>query len=241
MTLGDVLIGGADGCRAGWLLVWTTPGHKDIKFQLAPSFAEILKIVTPGSVLAVDMPVGLLEVACCGGRECDRLARGLLQKRRSSVFSPPIRNALRCSTYAEACHQNKSSCIDAIGISVQAYALRRKLLEIDEAVTPQMQDFVFEAHPELSFYELNERRPMPHAKKSSHGLSERRLLLSGAGFAEAASQIGNKYRRNEVSWDDILDACICCWTAKRIFEHLAIRIPEMPQVDNLGKRMEIWR
>src|SRR5690349_16766747 len=99
MTFGDILIGGADACRGGWLLVWTRPDHNNISFQLFPSFTEIIAFVTSGSVLAVDMPVGLLEIASYGGRECDRLARALLQKRRSSVFSPPVRNALRCSSY----------------------------------------------------------------------------------------------------------------------------------------------
>ncbi len=44
-----------------------------------------------------------------------------------------------------------------------------------------------------------------------------------------------------VAEDDILDACVACWTAARIFEGQGIRIPADPPYDGRGLRMEMWR
>jgi len=44
-----------------------------------------------------------------------------------------------------------------------------------------------------------------------------------------------------VARDDILDACVCCWSAERIRKKKAIRVPEERLVDSCGLRMEIWR
>ena len=40
--------------------------------------------------------------------------------------------------------------------------------------------------------------------------------------------------------DDILDACAVAWTASRVVEHKAIRLPNDPPLDGRGVRMEIW-
>ena len=39
---------------------------------------------------------------------------------------------------------------------------------------------------------------------------------------------------------DILDAHAACWTAQRIAEGQAARIPKHPAVDGNGLRMEMW-
>jgi predicted RNase H-like nuclease len=43
-------------------------------------------------IVAIDVPIGLLDSYDKGGRLCDREARKLLGSRRNSVFSAPIRS-----------------------------------------------------------------------------------------------------------------------------------------------------
>ena len=211
--------------------------------RLIDRFQEVLELPAKPEVVGVDIPVGLLERAVKGGRRCDREARPILgQPRARSVFSPPVRNALRCTDYASANKSNRESSLDRVGISIQSLELRQKLLEMDGLVTPELQEIVKEVHPELSFYELNDRHPMKHGKKdrTGEGLAERRALLRNAGFDGIVSKpLG--YPRTQVGEDDILDACAACWTAARILRGNAIRIPQGPPRDKCGLLMEIWR
>ena len=39
--------------------------------------------------------------------------------------------------------------------------------------------------------------------------------------------------------DEVLDAAAACWTAQRVADGLAERLPETPELDRRGRRMEI--
>lgn len=80
-------------------------------------------------------------------------------------------------------------------ISQQAFGISPKLREVDDAMTPQLQTRVFEVHPKLGFYELNERCALADKKKSPTGFRARRDLLSGAGFGDVISDIVVSYMR----------------------------------------------
>lgn len=234
-------VAGVDGCHAGWLVVLRQTGTLRFSHLLVEHFAEVLALPEKPAVVAVDMPIGLLDAAVAGGRECDRKARELLGERGCCVFSPPVRAALRCATYDLACRANMSSSSSCIGVSRQAFGILPKLREVDECMTPALQRRVFEVHPELSFYELNERCAMTDRKKSAAGFGARRDLLLDVGFGEVISEIEASYRRKDVARDDILDACVCCWTAERILNGTGVRVPEEAPVDSHELRMEIWR
>ncbi|HEU5402816.1 MAG TPA: DUF429 domain-containing protein [Terriglobales bacterium] len=232
---------GVDGCRAGWILVMGRPGTRDFCHALLKSFGDVIAFAESAAVLAVDMPIGLHEAAEVGGRECDRVAREFLGERGCCVFSPPVRAALRCATYDLARAENSKSSPARIGLSRQAFGLFPKLLDVDECMSPQLQDRVFEVHPELSFYEMNGQRAMTERKKSSSGFSQRRSLLERAGFGNVIEVMLRGYPRKDVGRDDVVDACVACWTAERIRKENAIRVPEVRLVDARGLRMEIWR
>jgi predicted RNase H-like nuclease len=115
-----------------------------------------------------------------------------------------------------------------------------KLLEVDAWVNSELQKRVKEVHPELSFYELNDRRPMSYGKKMHEGLDERRRLVRDAGFGGVISGMG-EYSRSHVGEDDVLDACVACWSAARILSGNAVCIPVEPPYDSRRLRMEILR
>lgn len=236
-------VAGVDGCRGGWFVVLYGTRSRRTSHRVVERFPEILELAKKPAVVGVDIPIGLLEKAVKGGRQCDREARRLLrQPRARSVFSPPVRAALRSKDYEAANKANRASSPAGVGISKQSDGLRKKLLEVDKFMTPKRQRFVREVHPELCFYEMNNEKPMKHSKKerTGTGLAERRNLLLTVGFGQVISDSGT-YPRSKLAKDDVLDACVACWTAFRISRGEAICIPDKSPRDRRGLRMEIWR
>ena len=64
-------------------------------------------------------------------------------------------------------------------------------------------------------------------------------MLHRVGFVGVSNALSMK-RDLGAAADDILDACAVAWTASRVVEHKAIRLPNDPPLDGRGVRMEIW-
>jgi predicted RNase H-like nuclease len=234
-------VAGVDGCKAGWFAVFREIETGQCWKDVFDHTSDVLNGPKHAEIVAVDIPIGLLDCAERGGRQCDRDARELLRKPRSnSVFSPPVRAALNCRDFAAANLANKRSSPEQIGIPLQCFCLFPKLREVDGWMDAELQERVFEVHPELCFYDLNNKQPMRHGKKRADGFEERKRLLTGAGLGEIVEHALSD-RPLQVARDDILDACVACWTAGRILRDEGIRIPENPPQDSRGFRMEIWR
>jgi predicted RNase H-like nuclease len=172
-------------------------------------------------VIAVDIPIGLLEEAMPGGRVCDQEARRLLgQPRARSVFSPPVRAALRYENdYQKALGENRKSSSHYVGISKQAHSLFQKISEANALPEEQLNTRIYEVHPEVCFFQMNDCKPLQHSKKAKQeaGIKERRAVLERTGFKTFVSEILDR-RPPGVSKDDALDALAACWTAVRISE-----------------------
>jgi predicted RNase H-like nuclease len=110
--------------------------------------------------------------------------------------------------------------------------------EGDAAMTPAVQTRVFEVHPELSFHEMTGGKAMAYGKKKRAGRQERATALAAAGMLRAGAKIPKVLG---AAPDDVLDALVACWTARRIHLKHAVRMPDRPPVDARGLRMEIWR
>jgi predicted RNase H-like nuclease len=230
-------VAGVDGCKGGWVVV-LHGGNGPPEWRVERHFRDVLALPERPSVIAVDIPIGLLEAAERRGRNCDREARKLLgSPRGSSVFSPPVRAALQCDVYADANRVNRQSSVDLIGISQQCFGLRRKLCEVDALISPELQDTVYEVHPELCFFQMA-GQPMKYGKKRREGQTERERLL--VPF-EATMTAFKARHPSEAKVDDLIDACAACWTAVRISEGRATSVPEVAQNDVRKLRMEIWR
>jgi predicted RNase H-like nuclease len=232
-------VGGVDGCRAGWIVALVEAQAQCFgqhHFRLCPYFDEVLHLYPTPTVIAVDMPIGLLCESQPGGRECDRQARRLLGRRASSVFTPPTRQLLHATHYEQ---------VRGHGMSRQAFGILPKIREVDRLLTPELQHTVYEAHPELAFRVLT-GTPMQHNKKTSTGREERLRALTQASnpcwhtLRHAFNQALHTFPRSQVAPDDILDACALLWTAYRITTSQANRLPALPPVDRQGLRMEIW-
>ncbi len=101
----------------------------------------------------------------------------------------------------------------------------------------ELRDRLVECHPEVSFRIMN-GAPLDVAKKVKSrpyppGLDLRIGLLARAGVpidllnGKTAAALG-------AGLDDLVDACACAVTAKRVFEGNALRYPDPPERDGFG-------
>lgn len=233
-------VAGVDGYRGGWFVALWDRASRQTRWRCAVDFAALLDLPEAPEVIAIDIPIGLLDRAQPGGRACDRAARALLRPHRAgSVFSPPTRSALEQATYAEALAANRATSAHGVGLSRQCFHLFPKLREVDRRMTPGLQDRVMEAHPELAFRE-SRGRPMDHPKRTAAGRIERRTALDALGLHPPEGPIRDRFGV-PAQVDDILDAFVLAWTAERIAQGQAQRLPSQPERDARGLRMEIWR
>lgn len=226
---------GVDGCPGGWIAVrW----GRTLSHHVFRSFADVLAM--DARVIAVDMPIGFPPQS---GRLAEREARARLGARQSSVFSVPARAAVMCTDYRAACDANLLNSDPPKKVAKQIFHIFPKMREIDALLTPAVQSRVYEVHPELAFWAMNGETPLPLPKKvkgrpHEPGLDLRRDLLQARGFPLALLPPAT-YRRAEVGADDLLDACACAWSARRIAGGRALRYPAQPPIDERGLRMEI--
>jgi predicted RNase H-like nuclease len=223
-----VVVGGADGCRTGWVVCRRdTRGTLDIR--VVKTLAEACEGL---SILAVDMPIGFVDVPC-PPRACEAEARKLLPGKASSVFPTPCRSVLDCMTHAEA---NATSRKLGIGINQQTFHLFPKMREVDALLrgSARLKRVVFEAHPELAFARMNGGKPVLSKKRQPEGYAERLKLLARHGFRTKVERLSGAAR------DDILDAIAVCRTATLIASDQATRLGPARQRDSCGLPMNIW-
>jgi predicted RNase H-like nuclease len=232
-------VAGVDGCKGGWFVILQELGSGRLHHVVKRTFAEVLRMKESPRVVAVDIPIGLLDHARKGGRLCDHEARIKVGLRRPSLFSPPVRKALKAASWKEADAINRASSPDGVGLARQTWGIVPKILEVDKALDPGEQT-VRECFPELSFAQMA-GAPMRASKRTVNGMQDRAEALVHAGFADPRKLYG-VYPGSEVSFHDVLDAHACCWTATRIFEGTAGHLPEGPDVpkDRRGLAMRIW-
>ena len=200
--------------------------------EVLSTFVEVMDVKPRHDVVAVHIPIGLPDVPAKGGRLCDREARRLLGWPRSgAISSPPVRSTLGAKTFERAYELNG-------GLSPVTWQLLKKVAEVEADFGPYLQRQIYEVHPELSFYELNDGVPMRHRKETVEGRAERRqLLIQKLPVVRAALETKVK----AADEPRLLDACADLWTARRIAAKAAGRVPEDAPWDSKGLRMQIYR
>lgn len=213
-----VLVAGVDGYRSGWVAVSLDPSG-DVQVSTHASFPEVLSL--RARVIGVDIPI---DPPGLGARPTDAAARAFVGGRASSVFPTPPRAALEARTFAEASEVART--ITGKGISQQAFALGRKILEVHPLA--EVDERVIEVHPEVSFCRLA-GEPLAESKHTPEGLERRRALLAEAGIVLPGAVRG-------VPEADLLDAAACAWSAARYARGAAEALP----ADHSGRLGAIW-
>lgn len=228
-------LGGADGCRDGWICVERDTITGECFAELLTTTPQLLQRARHLAVLTVDIPIGLTGT---GPRECDIEARRLLApKRSSSVFPAPVRAALEGASYMEACAMSEAAC--GKRLSKQAHAIMWRIKEVDSILRtePELRGRVREIHPEVCFFAWG-GHPMLNAKRKAEGRAER-LELVNEHFRGAFDELRPTLPQRSVADDDLLDAFAALWTAERILNGTSRTVPAVPPEDRFGLRMEM--
>ncbi len=194
-------------------------------------FADLLDYRPSYDVIAIHCHLSFPEEDTPGGRTCDKLARQLLGwPRAGAIHSPPSRHYLRTGDLDARA---------AKGLNPISARMLRRYAEVAQEMQPYRQRQVFEVHPELTFYQLNDDKPMQHSKYTEEGVAERRTLVEaripGAEVVlDAQVPVGVTARH-------LLDATADMVTARRIAARAVDRLPEDPEWDEQGVRMELLR
>lgn len=230
---------GLDGCKGGWVVAAARSDDlASMTLHLVPSILEALELGGAEAIVAIDMPIGLLDVYQPGGRECDRLTRALLGPRGSSVFPTPVRPAIMAATYHDACCASRNSAPGAGALSRQSFGLAPKIREIDALLreVPELRERVVETHPEAVFASLA-GEPLP-SKKQGDGQRCRIQVLAEQGIADPTS-IAPEGRKSSYQADDLIDAAACLLVARDVARGVASSIPEQPPLDRFGIPMQV--
>ena len=237
-----MIVAGADGCKAGWVVALRS--HDDpheVRVEVHSSFAGLVASLN-FEVLAIDMPIGLTDRVGRGGREPENALRPLLGARQSSVFSMPSRAAVEAETYEECCRIALQTSEPPKKVSKQAFHLFPRVREIDVALRADagLAGRVFECHPEGAFMCMR-GAPLTQPKKVKSkvypaGMEERRALLIAQGYPPATL---DDRPPGGVGRDDLYDALAASWTAARIARGEARCFPEAPGRDRYGLEVAI--
>jgi len=223
---------GVDGCRAGWVGVMVSGGTATA--LVAPTIADLVAAVRTDhpdlAVVGIDIPIGLPDTA---PRQADLLARQRLPVgRKSSVFPAPTRVATAATTHAEASAANREAT--GVGLSIQAFHLIPKILEVDAYVRSPRSCRIVEVHPEVSFAAMDAASVVP-AKRTTAGVASRERALRAAGIEPPSYVRGQGY-----AVDDLLDACAAAWTAARVARGDAEILPDPPERFSDSLPAAIW-
>jgi predicted RNase H-like nuclease len=201
--------------------------------QVVPTFREVIDSIPQYKVIAVTVPIGLPTDPKRGGRAADHEARQILGfPHAGAIGSTPTRKALAASDYESARAANGDL------LDVVTWQMFPKIREVNEEMQPYLQRQVYEVRPELSFYQLSEDEVLKHTKDSKKGQEERQSLLRRR-MPGSERIIDTELPR--VRLTHLTDAAVTLWTARRITARAISRVPEDPEWDEYGLRMEIVR
>ena len=219
---------GVDGCKRGWVFVRLENGAF-AGAVIYEDFAAGVAESGDAEVIGVDIPIGYPAPPALE-RTVDGAARGMVSPLTSTVFPAPHPGVFGAPDWKNA---HALSCeLTGKGLSKQSFNLVPKILEVNDIARRDKR--VYEVHPEVSFRALA-GHPLA-SKKNWSGHAERRALLAAAGMV-IPDTLGDT---GDTAADDIPDAAVAAWSARRIAAGEAISLPTPPDHDDHGRPIAIW-
>ena len=222
--MANELVLGLDGYPNGWACVALIDGEVRAAFG-ARTITEAVGRFPGVAAIGIDMPFALTAF---GPRAVDRHARSFVRPRTSSVFSVPPEPTLAASSHAEAV--TIARVHGGPAPSAQCYGLFPKIREAGEAARAGLP--LYEVHPEVSFRALG--GVVLARKRSWNGQRARLNLLEEAGIHLGICE------GDDIPADDLLDAAIAAWSARRIVRGEALTLPATPTDQERAANMLVW-
>ena len=229
-------LAGVVPCPGGWLVqparLFTATIVPEEPFVLE-SLADVIDYRPSFLYIVVDAPIGLPDRPFGGYRSCDHDARDLLGwPRRVAIPRVPSRDAL----YAP--NMSKAQALEP-WLTPLAYRRFRWIREVDTEIQAYHQRRIFSGNPDLSILLVNADQPASTSSFWSDGPAERLALLQDRlpglrALAMAQPPRGSSLRH-------LLNAAALLWTARRIAGKAITRLPQDPQWDDQGRRIELVR
>ena len=219
---------GIDGCKRGWFSVWQNPDDT-IQSSIFSTLNHLKDFFNDEAhlIIGIDMPVVLSDFI---PRVADQLARKLLSKKASSVFTAPTPEMLEQPNYERASYVSKR--LFGKSMSLQSWYLFPKIKDV-QTIIHDAHINLYEIHPELSFRAMNHEEVILESKKSKEGFEIRNALLRRHFESFDFESIRNLYPRKDVMDNDILDAMAVLWSARRIKANEASFLPKIPEKPNM--------
>jgi len=214
---------GVDGCKEGWVGVAIDECGHLVGSYVSATLKNLLSYFSGIRVVAVDMPLKLVNQPT---READQLVRKELGSKRGRSVFPAIPKFMTDPKWIDANPEDLNiESLKRFGcaFSRQTLNLKNKILEVNQCQSEHLT--ILEVHPEFCFMQMNDGVPQPFSKKTWNGMQQRLSLLKSKGIylpSDLGSDVGN------ISPDDIIDAAAVAWTAKRFSEDLALPYPQDP-------------
>ena len=199
-------LAGVDGCKGGWIVALADqwPCTKaPLRIEFYSNFENVLKATAECCAVAVDMPIGLPDDS--EPRACDLAARVEMGGQRSSVFLAPPRCCLDAKDPRE--FQTLHRAVRGVGAGLPVWGIVPKMLEVNLAFErdPDLEERVFEFHPELAWRRLAIGRQLA-SKKTAAGILERIGLLNEVSCQWAPQS--TRLAEGKPAIDDVLDAIV---------------------------------
>jgi predicted RNase H-like nuclease len=201
-------------------------------YRFAPALADLLAALPPGSLVLIDIPLGLSSPGY--PRTVESALRRRVPGRGSTVFNVPCRAAVYAASdgdKAEARRLNREETEKSL--SEQSLNICPKIREADSWLRNRAGSLssgasgppglpaspnplkLYESHPETAFAALK-GEVLLSKKSQPPGRAERLSLLSAADpdFPRLYERILKETKRKDVKPDDILDAAALCQIAE---------------------------
>tara|TARA_B110000977_G_scaffold19081_1_gene23026 strand:- start:1632 stop:2333 length:702 start_codon:yes stop_codon:yes gene_type:complete len=229
---------GIDGYIDGWCCCII---HDGVRIELHKNLTTLFENIGINNLTLIDMPVGLSSKNF--ERFIDFKLRTYLPKnKKSSVFTAPCREAVLSNDYNSAKKNNQ--IITNRSISIQSWNISKKIKELDRFLISQKKNklTIKESHPEFCFVNLNNNNPLIHSKKTNEGYKERLSILirNLEGIDVVIKKSIEKFKKEKVKKDDILDSIVLALTSKYWQKNGSRTITQNPEKDEMGIPFEIY-
>ncbi len=229
---------GIDGYIDGWCCCII---HDGVRIELHKNLTTLFENIGINNLTLIDMPVGLSSKNF--ERFIDFKLRTYLPKnKKSSVFTAPCREAVLSNDYNSAKKANQ--IITNRSISIQSWNISKKIKELDGFLISQKKNklTIKESHPEFCFVNLNNNNPLIHSKKTNEGYNERLSILirNSEGIEMVVKKSIEKFKKEKVKKDDILDSIVLALTSKYWQKNGSRTITQNPEKDEMGIPFEIY-